>query len=82
MRTVIVAMLLTAAAVSPSHAEVPLLWRDGVATPCPQCVVRPTLGWKPAPNSGRPDYESRSQTVIQSRYGTSVINGTYRSYSR
>ena len=29
-----------------------------------------------------PTYQSRSQTVIRSSYGTSVINSTYRSYSR
>ena len=33
-------------------------------------------------NIGTPDYVSRSQTVIRSTYGTSVINSTYRSYSR
>jgi hypothetical protein len=32
--------------------------------------------------SNRPDYESHSRMVIRSRYGTSVINSTYRSYSR
>lgn len=91
MKTVIVAMLLATTIVNPSNAEVPLLWRDGVATPCLQCVVRPTLGWNPAPAmptgmmvgaSNQPDYESRSRTVIRSSYGTSVINGIYRSYSR
>jgi hypothetical protein len=32
--------------------------------------------------SNRPVYESHSRTVITSRYGTTVINGVYRSYSR
>jgi len=31
---------------------------------------------------GDATYQSRSQTVIRSVYGTSVINSTFRSYSR
>jgi hypothetical protein len=32
--------------------------------------------------SNQPDYESRSRMVVRSLYGTSVINSTFRSYSR
>jgi hypothetical protein len=89
MTKLIAATTLILMLTSAADAEVPLLWRDGVAIPCPQCVVRPTLGWRPVTElpagimvgaSNPTVYESRSQTVIRSNYGTSVIYR--RSYSR
>jgi hypothetical protein len=82
VKLTITATLLATAIATPSNAEVPLLWRDGVATPCPQCVVRPTLGWRPAP-ADLPTYSSRSQMTIERSDGTTnTINSVYRLYSR
>lgn len=90
MKTAIIAVLLVTAIVSPLNAQQQPC-PQCVARPAPLLAVRPTLGWNPAPAmptgmmvgaSNQPDYESRSRTVIRSSYGTTVINGTYRSYSR
>ena len=83
MKTIIVAMLLATAIVSPSNAGNGIIIERPCGSKCvaPQPTQAPTVGIRFRDLRG-PDYQSRSQTVIHSRYGTSVINSTYRSYSR
>jgi hypothetical protein len=90
VKTAIVAMLLATAIASPSNAGSLIK----VERPCAsKCIVLEPVVLRPVPvwsvvggvrfrELKDPDYESRSQMFITSSYGTSVINSTYRSYSR
>jgi hypothetical protein len=91
---IIVAMILATAIISPASAgsgikiEVPCGSKCAAPQPAPQANA-PMIGIRFSKGdeftggmTTGPDYVSRSQTVIRSRYGTSVINSTYRSYRR
>ena len=88
MKTVIIAMLLATAIVSPSNAGNGIIIEQPCGNKCSNPLATRSVSPPPAVGSVRfrdlrgPDYQSRSQTVIRSPYGTSVINSTYRSYSR
>jgi hypothetical protein len=74
-------LMLTSAADAESWMKV----ERPCGSKCPQetqSAAPPAVGSVRFRDNSPPDYESRSRTVIQTRYGTSVINSTYRSYSR
>jgi len=86
VKTAIVSMLLVAAIVGPSNAGNGLIverpcWNK-CSNPAAQTQRATHLSGTGNNNAGSDTSTIRSQTVIHSRYGTSVINGTYRSYSR
>ena len=95
VKTAIVAMLLATAIVSPSNAgswiKVERPCGSKCAAPQPARVMSPSeccaVGGVRFHEVGpQPSYVSRSQMVIESNIGgrtsTSVIDSTYRSYSR